>query len=86
MRLVGTKVIAASEKSGKYHDLAKKTKCVEMRNTVMLSIVEMPRVIFSPDSAGMRKTNLRDGKMSITTTAYMAETNGTKLQRLASHC
>ena len=30
-----------------------------MRNTVMLSIVEMPRVIFSPDSAGMRKTNLK---------------------------
>ena len=25
----------------------------------MLSIVEMPRVIFSPDSAGMRKTNLK---------------------------
>ena len=32
-----------------------------MRNTVMLSIVEMPRVIFSPDSAGMRKTNLKCG-------------------------
>ena len=25
----------------------------------MLSMVEMPKVIFSPDSAGMRKTNLR---------------------------
>ena len=30
-----------------------------MRNTVMLSMVEMPRVIFSPDSAGIRKTNLK---------------------------
>jgi hypothetical protein len=29
-----------------------------MRKTVMLSIVEMPSVIFSPDSAGIRKTNL----------------------------
>ena len=29
-----------------------------IRNTVMLSIVEMPRVIFSPDSAGIRKTHL----------------------------
>ena len=64
MRLVGTKVLAASE------TILQKTKCVEMLNTVMLSIVEMPRVIFSPDSAGMRKTNLRNGKMSITTTAY----------------
>ena len=25
----------------------------------MLSMVEMPKVIFSPDSAGMRNTNLR---------------------------
>ena len=31
------------------------------RYTVMLSMVEMPKVIFSPDSAGMRKTNLRGG-------------------------
>ena len=30
-----------------------------MRNTVMLSMVEIPRVIFSPDSAGIRKTNLK---------------------------
>ena len=30
-----------------------------IRNTVMFSMVEMPRVIFSPDSAGMRKTNLK---------------------------
>ena len=29
-----------------------------IRNTVMLSMVEMPNVVFSPDSAGMRKTNL----------------------------
>ena len=29
-------------------------------DTVMLSMVEMPKVIFSPDSAGMRKTNLRE--------------------------
>ncbi len=29
-----------------------------MRKTVMLSMVEMPSVIFSPDSAGIRKTNL----------------------------
>ena len=27
MRLVGTKVLAASEKSGKYHDLAKNKMC-----------------------------------------------------------
>ena len=30
----------------------------ERKVTVMLSMVEMPKVIFSPDSAGMRKTNL----------------------------
>ena len=29
-----------------------------IRNTVMFSMVEIPRVIFSPDSAGIRKTNL----------------------------
>ena len=29
---------------------------IVMRKTIMLSIVEMPSVIFSPDSAGMRKT------------------------------
>ena len=29
-----------------------------IRKTVMLSMVEMPNVVFSPDSAGMRKTNL----------------------------
>ncbi len=29
-----------------------------MRKTVMFSMVEMPRVIFSPDSAGIRNTNL----------------------------
>ena len=29
-----------------------------IRNTVMFSIVEIPRVIFSPDSAGIRNTNL----------------------------
>ena len=29
-----------------------------IRNTVMLSIVEIPKVIFSPDSAGIRNTNL----------------------------
>ena len=29
-----------------------------IKNTVMLSMVEMPRVIFSPDSAGIRNTNL----------------------------
>ena len=32
----------------------------EKQDTVMLSMVEMPNVIFSPDSAGMRKTNLRE--------------------------
>ena len=32
-----------------------------IRKTVMLSMVEMPRVIFSPDSAGIRKTNLARG-------------------------
>ena len=32
----------------------------ERKVTVMLSMVEMPKVIFSPDSAGMRKTNLGD--------------------------
>ena len=32
----------------------------EKQDTVMLSMVEMPKVIFSPDSAGMRKTNLRE--------------------------
>ena len=31
-----------------------------IRKTVMLSMVEMPRVIFSPDSAGIRNTNLED--------------------------
>jgi hypothetical protein len=31
-----------------------------IRNTVMLSIVEIPRVIFSPDSAGIRKTKLTE--------------------------
>ena len=35
-----------------------KTCMTVMRKTVMLSMVEMPRVIFSPDSAGMRNTNL----------------------------
>jgi hypothetical protein len=29
-----------------------------MRKTVMFNMVEMPRVIFSPDSAGIRNTNL----------------------------
>ena len=29
-----------------------------IKNTVMFNMVEMPNVIFSPDSAGMRKTNL----------------------------
>ena len=29
-----------------------------IRNTVMFSMVEIPRVTFSPDSAGMRKTKL----------------------------
>ena len=30
-----------------------------IRNTVMFSMVEIPRVTFSPDSAGIRKTKLR---------------------------
>ena len=29
-----------------------------IKNTVMFSMVEIPNVIFSPDSAGMQKTNL----------------------------
>ena len=29
-----------------------------IRNTVMFNMVEIPRVIFSPDSAGIRKTKL----------------------------
>ena len=29
-----------------------------IKNTVMFSIVEIPKVIFSPDSAGIRNTNL----------------------------
>ena len=29
-----------------------------IKNTVMLSMVDIPRVIFSPDSAGIRNTNL----------------------------
>ena len=28
-----------------------------IKNTVMFNMVEIPRVTFSPDSAGMRKTN-----------------------------
>ena len=35
------------------------------KDTVMFSMVEMPKVIFSPDSAGMRKTNLREGGSKI---------------------
>jgi hypothetical protein len=31
-----------------------------MRKTVMFNMVEMPRVIFSPDSAGIRNTNLTE--------------------------
>ena len=31
-----------------------------MRKTVMFNMVEMPRVIFSPDSAGIRNTNLNN--------------------------
>ena len=33
-----------------------------IKKTVMLSMVEIPRVIFSPDSAGIRKTKLEDGE------------------------
>ena len=29
-----------------------------IKNTVMFNMVEIPSVIFSPDSAGIRKTNL----------------------------
>ena len=29
-----------------------------IKNTVMFSMVEMPSVIFSPDSAGIKNTNL----------------------------
>ena len=36
-----------------------------MRKTVMLSMVEIPRVIFSPDSAGIRNTNLNQTKNTI---------------------
>ena len=35
-----------------------------MRNTVMLSMVEIPRVIFSPDSAGIKNTNLNSSKFN----------------------
>ena len=34
-----------------------------MRKTVMFNMVEMPRVIFSPDSAGIRNTNLTNKKI-----------------------
>ena len=34
-----------------------KSSTTAIRNTVMLSIAEMARVIFSPDSLGIMKTN-----------------------------
>ena len=40
-----------------------------IKNTVILSIVEIPRVTFSPDSAGMRKT--KSAMMLMRTAGWM---------------
>jgi hypothetical protein len=41
-----------------------------MRKTVMFNMVEMPRVIFSPDSAGIRNTNLTIVKLETNVMIY----------------
>jgi hypothetical protein len=38
---------------------------IVMRKTVMFNMVEMPSVIFSPDSAGIRNTNLEQEENKI---------------------
>ena len=58
-----------------------------IRNTVMLSIVEMPSVIFSPDSAGIRNTNLRNNHLATweLCTVFAVKTNLLKCAILRKH-
>ena len=58
-----------------------------MRNTVMLSMVEIPSVIFSPDSAGIRNTNLRNNHLATweLCTVFAVKTNLLKCAILRKH-